>query len=59
MLGALLLAGLKFPVAAAVMGAGWTVCRYFYMVGYCNGTEGGKGERGLGNGKEGGHTDGA
>lgn len=43
MLGALLLAGLKFPVTAAVMGAGWTVCRYLYMVGYCDGTEGGKG----------------
>jgi len=41
--GALLLAGLKFPITAAVMGLGWSVSRYLYMVGYCNGTEGGKG----------------
>jgi len=43
MLAALLLAGLQFPVTAAVMGAGWTVSRYVYMDGYCRGGEGGKG----------------
>lgn len=42
-LGALLLAGIKFPITAAIMGLGWSVSRYMYMVGYCNGTEGGKG----------------
>ena len=43
MLGALLLAGIKFPITSAVMGAGWTVSRYLYMVGYSRGGEGGKG----------------
>jgi len=43
MLGALLLAGLRFPIAAAVMGVGWSVSRYLYMTGYCSGKEGGKG----------------
>jgi glutathione S-transferase len=43
MLGSLLLAGIRFPVASALMGAGWTVSRYLYMVGYCSGQEGGKG----------------
>ncbi|KAH8758162.1 hypothetical protein BGZ57DRAFT_637676 [Hyaloscypha finlandica] len=40
---ALLLAGLRFPIASALMGAGWTVSRYMYMVGYSKGGEGGKG----------------
>jgi len=40
---ALLLAGLRFPIASALMGAGWTVSRYMYMVGYSQGGEGGKG----------------
>jgi glutathione S-transferase len=43
MLGALMLAGIKFPLTAAVMGLGWSVCRYLYMVGYCSDAEGGKG----------------
>lgn len=43
MLGALLLAGLRYPITAAVMGVGWSVSRYLYMVGYCSGKEGGKG----------------
>lgn len=33
MLGSLLLAGLRFPLTAAVMGMGWSVARYLYMVG--------------------------
>lgn len=32
-LAALLLAGLRFPLAAAAMGLGWSVFRYLYMVG--------------------------
>ncbi|PMD40759.1 membrane-associated proteins in eicosanoid and glutathione metabolism [Hyaloscypha variabilis F] len=40
---ALLLAGLQFPISSALMGAGWTVSRYMYMVGYSQGGEGGKG----------------
>jgi len=43
LLAALLLAGLKFPITSAVMGAGWTMSRYLYMVGYSKGEEGGKG----------------
>jgi glutathione S-transferase len=43
MLGALLLAGIRFPLISAVMGAGWTMARYAYMVGYSQGGEGGKG----------------
>lgn len=43
MLGALLLAGIRFPLTAAAMGAGWSVMRYVYMVGYSAGGEGGKG----------------
>ncbi|KAH6668807.1 hypothetical protein B0J14DRAFT_150928 [Halenospora varia] len=42
-LGALLIAGLRYPVTAAAMGAGWTVMRYVYMVGYSQGGEQGKG----------------
>jgi glutathione S-transferase len=33
MLGALLLAGLKFPITSAILGVGWTASRYLYMVG--------------------------
>jgi glutathione S-transferase len=33
MLGALLLAGLKFPITSAILGVAWTVSRYLYMVG--------------------------
>lgn len=40
MLGALLLAGLKFPITSAIMGAGWTVARYAYMRGYSKGGNG-------------------
>jgi len=40
---ALLIAGLQFPITAAIMGAGWSVSRYIYMVGYSQGGEGGKG----------------
>jgi glutathione S-transferase len=43
MLAVLFMAGIKFPVTAAVMGLGWSVSRYLYMVGYCSGKEGGKG----------------
>jgi glutathione S-transferase len=42
-LGALLVAGLKYPVAAAVLGAVWSVNRVVYALGYTNGSEGGKG----------------
>lgn len=41
--GALLLAGLRFPITSAVMGAGWAISRYIYMVGYSQGGPGGKG----------------
>jgi len=34
LVGALLIAGLKFPLTAAAMGAGWSVSRYLYMLGY-------------------------
>ena len=39
----MLIAGLRFPVASAVMGFGWSLGRYFYMRGYTQGAEGGKG----------------
>lgn len=42
-LASLLLAGLRFPLAAAALGLGWSVSRYFYMTGYSRGDEGGKG----------------
>jgi len=35
LVGALLIAGLMFPLTAAAMGAGWSVSRYLYMLGYC------------------------
>jgi glutathione S-transferase len=43
MLPALLLAGLRFPITAALMGMGWTVSRYLFMVGYSTSGKGGKG----------------
>jgi glutathione S-transferase len=43
MLAALLLAGLRFPLTAAAMGAGWSVSRYLYMKGYSRGDAEGKG----------------
>jgi glutathione S-transferase len=33
-IASLLVAGLKFPVAASVLGAGWIVSRILYAVGY-------------------------
>jgi len=36
-LAALLIAGLRYPIPAAVCGALWSVSRYMYMVGYCSG----------------------
>ncbi|KAG8415218.1 hypothetical protein J3458_009083 [Metarhizium acridum] len=33
-LGALLISGLRFPVAAAAIGAAWTVFRVLYLFGY-------------------------
>jgi glutathione S-transferase len=43
MLTALLISGLRFPIAAAVMGLGWSLGRYLYMTGYTRGDNGGKG----------------
>lgn len=42
-LGSLLISGLQYPRAAAVMGAVWSVNRVVYALGYNNGSEGGKG----------------
>ncbi|KAH7408633.1 hypothetical protein DE146DRAFT_675648 [Phaeosphaeria sp. MPI-PUGE-AT-0046c] len=42
-LAAMLIAGLKYPVASAVVGAVWSVNRVIYAIGYTNGAEGGKG----------------
>ncbi|CAO2651692.1 Nn.00g042620.m01.CDS01 [Neocucurbitaria sp. VM-36] len=43
-LGAMLIAGLKYPVAVGVLGAVWSVNRVVYAVGYTrSGGEGGKG----------------
>ncbi|EWG47160.1 glutathione S-transferase [Fusarium verticillioides 7600] len=36
-LGALLISGLRFPVASAVLGAGWAFSRVFYAIGYSAG----------------------
>ena len=37
----LLVAGLRFPVAAATMGAGWSALRALYAYGYaCKGPKG-------------------
>ena len=41
--GAMVIAGLKYPMAAAVLGAVWSVNRVVYAIGYTNGGEGGKG----------------
>ncbi|KAL2064116.1 hypothetical protein VTL71DRAFT_4610 [Oculimacula yallundae] len=40
MLTALVLAGLRFPVASAALGLGWSVSRYLYMTGYTKGGDG-------------------
>ncbi|RDL34317.1 uncharacterized protein BP5553_07445 [Venustampulla echinocandica] len=40
---AMLIGGLRFPLAAASLGATWTVFRYVYMVGYSSGGGDGKG----------------
>lgn len=40
---AMVIAGVKYPTAAAVMGAVWSVNRVVYALGYTNGAEGGKG----------------
>ncbi|KAF1990988.1 membrane-associated proteins in eicosanoid and glutathione metabolism [Aulographum hederae CBS 113979] len=43
-LPALLIGGLKYPVAASLVGVGWVVCRTAYAVGYTRrDKEGGKG----------------
>jgi len=42
-LGALFVAGVRFPITAAILGAAWNVSRYVYAVGYSQGGEGGKG----------------
>ncbi|KAM0438911.1 hypothetical protein ACHAPT_001672 [Fusarium lateritium] len=36
-LGALLISGLRFPVAAAALGGGWALSRVVYAVGYSSG----------------------
>ncbi|CCF47515.1 MAPEG family protein [Colletotrichum higginsianum] len=36
-LGALLISGLRYPVASAVLGAGWALSRVFYAFGYTSG----------------------
>lgn len=41
--GAMLITGLRYPMAAAVLGAVWSVNRVVYAIGYTNGSEGGKG----------------
>ncbi|RFU26685.1 Glutathione transferase/Glutathione peroxidase/Peroxidase, partial [Scytalidium lignicola] len=43
LLGALLIAGVKFPLISAGLGVFWSVSRYMYMVGYSTGAENGKG----------------
>jgi len=43
-LGTLLISGLRWPVATAVLGAFWSVNRIIYAIGYAkSGEEGGKG----------------
>jgi glutathione S-transferase len=43
-LASLLIAGLRFPIASTVLGAGWIVSRILYAVGYTNpNKENGKG----------------
>lgn len=36
-LGALLISGLRFPVASAALGAGWALSRVLYAFGYTSG----------------------
>ncbi|KAH6890012.1 hypothetical protein B0T10DRAFT_529157 [Thelonectria olida] len=45
-LGALLISGLRFPVVAASLGAGWALSRVVYAIGYTSG----KGPQGRTNG---------
>ncbi|RDA90091.1 hypothetical protein CP533_5568 [Ophiocordyceps camponoti-saundersi (nom. inval.)] len=33
-LGALLIAGLRYPIPAAALGAGWSLSRVMYLIGY-------------------------
>lgn len=33
-LAAMLISGLRYPVASALMGVGWSVCRVLYAIGY-------------------------
>ncbi|TAQ87708.1 hypothetical protein B7494_g3952 [Chlorociboria aeruginascens] len=48
LVGSMLIAGLRFPLVAAAMGAAWSVLRYLYMSGYSKGLYNGKGRyRGL------------
>lgn len=43
-IGTLLISGLRWPVATAILGAVWSVNRIIYAIGYTNsGEEGGKG----------------
>jgi len=42
-LGSMLISGLVYPRAAAVLGATWAVNRVVYALGYTNGPKGGKG----------------
>ena len=42
-LGSMLISGLVYPRAAAVLGATWAVNRVVYALGYTNGTKEGKG----------------
>jgi glutathione S-transferase len=42
-LGAMLISGLQYPMATAILGAVWSVNRVIYALGYTNGSEGGKG----------------
>ncbi|RKF80489.1 Microsomal glutathione S-transferase 3 [Golovinomyces cichoracearum] len=47
--GAMLIAGIRYPITASVMGTSWMVCRWLYMTGYSRGEENGKGRiQGLG-----------
>ncbi|CAM1510272.1 Fc.00g006070.m01.CDS01 [Cosmosporella sp. VM-42] len=47
-LGSLLIAGLRFPVASAVLGAGWALSRVIYAVGYAAGGPAGRTRGSLG-----------
>jgi glutathione S-transferase len=41
-IGAMLIAGLKYPMATAALGAFWSVNRILYAIGYTNGGEKGR-----------------